>query len=1224
MGLATRRGETGSGEPSERHAIPLGTTVGNLKVERELGHGAFGRVYVARDTLIDRVVALKVLRAETEQISPEERERFLREARVVGALKSAHIATLYHVHPLETGGWMLELEYVEGGSLEDLLGTDVRLPVQSAVRLVRGVLSALETAHEGGVVHGDVKPANVLLDRNGEVKLVDFGLARLLAEERLRRNGEETIAGTPHFMAPEVIMGEPPTAASDIWSVGVLLYRMVGGVLPFAGDDLRTLFFQIQNAPHPALGPEVPAALVRFVDRCLAKSPEERPTNCAELRRLLERVLEPTPAPTAPSSVERAPHGDLVGRAQEVALLRETLSEAARGAGGFVVVTGEAGMGKTALLKRGEGIAREEGFLCLDASVSPGEGLLRPLLRAIRRSAESGEVPPAVFGTAMPAGTPWTTSEFLTTSRTLPAETRPATAGALERLLAAIASHRALAVFIEDAQHADAGEVKLLRGLAHRLRATRTVLVLAARTGAASDARGPVDALTPAGLGVAIPLGPLPIADLRRLVEAKAADVRLGARAADQIARRAGGNPFFALELVRVARESKSGLARDTEGSESDIPRRLRDLLARRLKALPSTTREMLDVAAVDGVEFDGRAIAAVLARPVLAVLRALQRLAREQGIVLPHGRGYRFAPALFQEVVNAELAAELRREIHRGLAEHLEARTDGVDPERVGTHWEGAGSPERARPHLLRAAHAAAARQESGRVVALCRRAGLTPATLQPPETRADVELFFELASALRDVGSTSDDVEAVFDALHSAARATSDATLRAKVLVHRAGYRVFSRGRAPVDDEELRGVAEVLPPSPELAQARYVLGVTAKVRGRLEEAERWLRGADELGRTLGMDALRGSALDQLASVRLRGNRIREAETLYQEAEEACRRAGRSANATISSVNRSLAALARGVLDGLEQRLDEAVATFEVDGLPTFAAHALAHLARVRYAAGNLAGARESVARSLEVLSGREYYPALVEVRLEEGHLAGVAGELDAALSAIEAAKGIAERSGYSSNLALSHAAECQILCFAGERDRATTAASRAIEAADRTTEASVHSGIAMWLAESVLFGLEPTVLVPLVATIRSSRGDATEATGVTLALLEGAFALADGGGSIHALARAAAALGGPGVGPRQAALRVAGLWFAAEAESREDRGALAVERAHEALGRARALGHVWQQAGLARFLARVHPCADHASGLEESLARIARVVGDPRRERTLAAWRA
>ena len=256
-----------------------GSRFGPYEVVRPIGAGGMGEVFEARDTRLDRVVALKISR---EQFS----DRFAQEARATAALNHPHIATLYDVGPD-----YLVMEFVAG---ETLRGP---IPAPRALSYARQILDALEAAHRKGIVHRDLKPDNILVAKNG-VKLLDFGLARMkpnaIAAEQtatMALTMEGTIAGTLHYMSPEQLQGKPADARSDIFSFGLVLYEMLTGLRAFEADNPASLISQVLTAdPRPLheLTPLAPAALERVLTQCIAKDPDERWQSAADVRRALD------------------------------------------------------------------------------------------------------------------------------------------------------------------------------------------------------------------------------------------------------------------------------------------------------------------------------------------------------------------------------------------------------------------------------------------------------------------------------------------------------------------------------------------------------------------------------------------------------------------------------------------------------------------------------------------------------------------------------------------------------------------------------------------------------------------------------------------------------------------------------------------------------------------------------------------------------------------------
>ena len=216
---------------------------------------------------------------------------------MVAGFHHPHIAVLYHLHETKGGNYALELEYLDGGSLEDALRKSERMLANDVLVVARAIASALAEAHAAGVVHGDVKPGNVMRGEDGRIKLGDFGLARLFGKQDLERSSHWAVAGTPLYLAPEVVAGETFCPASDVWSLGVLLYRALSGRLPFQRKDLFSLFLAIQNAAPEPLDPEVSSGIAAIVERCLAKRVEDRFRDGAELLRALDGRAQQRPRP---------------------------------------------------------------------------------------------------------------------------------------------------------------------------------------------------------------------------------------------------------------------------------------------------------------------------------------------------------------------------------------------------------------------------------------------------------------------------------------------------------------------------------------------------------------------------------------------------------------------------------------------------------------------------------------------------------------------------------------------------------------------------------------------------------------------------------------------------------------------------------------------------------------------------------------------------------------
>lgn len=265
-------------QPTPEFLALQSAVAGEYSLERELGRGGMGIVYLARDVQLDRDVAIKVLPAEMAA-SPAARERFLREARTAAGLSHPHIVPIHRVG--ETGGFVFfVMSYVDGETLGDRLRTRGPLPPAEAARVLREVAWALAYAHGRGIVHRDVKPDNILLEAGtGRAMVSDFGIA----QDGGPPGGDRAagpLAGTAHFMSPEQAAGLPVDGRSDLYALGVVGYLAVSGRLPFDAANVPALLVrQASEAAPGVLGsaPGLPPALARAIDRCLARDPDDRP-----------------------------------------------------------------------------------------------------------------------------------------------------------------------------------------------------------------------------------------------------------------------------------------------------------------------------------------------------------------------------------------------------------------------------------------------------------------------------------------------------------------------------------------------------------------------------------------------------------------------------------------------------------------------------------------------------------------------------------------------------------------------------------------------------------------------------------------------------------------------------------------------------------------------------------------------------------------------------------
>jgi serine/threonine-protein kinase len=259
--------------------IPEAERLGRYHLEREIGRGAMGTVYLGRDTAINRLVAIKAIPLASEFSDAElaeARVRFFREAETAGRLNHPNIVTIYDVGE-ERGLAYIAMEYLQGKHLSDYAKSDGLMEPRKVLDIVARTADALGFAHKQEVVHRDIKPANLMYDPGTDVlKITDFGIARLTGTGSTRTG---IVLGTPSFMSPEQLEGRTVTGSSDLFSLGVSLFQLLTGQLPFTADSMTGLMQQIAEAPHPPLRayrPDLPSCVEAIIDRALAKNPDER------------------------------------------------------------------------------------------------------------------------------------------------------------------------------------------------------------------------------------------------------------------------------------------------------------------------------------------------------------------------------------------------------------------------------------------------------------------------------------------------------------------------------------------------------------------------------------------------------------------------------------------------------------------------------------------------------------------------------------------------------------------------------------------------------------------------------------------------------------------------------------------------------------------------------------------------------------------------------------
>ncbi len=347
---------------TKEEGLTRGTTfAGRYEIIESLGTGGMGKVYRAYDNKVKEEIAIKLLKPEISQ-NEKVIERFSNEIRLSRKITHKNVCRMHDLNEAE-GTQYITMEYVPGEDLKSFLKRVGHLPLRKAINIGRQVCEGLAEAHSLGVIHRDLKPQNIMVDKSGNPKIMDFGIARLLKAEGI--TGEGAIIGTPEYMSPEQVEGKETDQRSDIYSLGVVLYEMLTGKVPFEGESTFSIALKHreETPPHPQeLNPELSPELSAVILKCMAKEKEKRYQSALELIRELDAFEKGTEVRTAEIEPQRPTFLDeekqveeekpvFVARESELERLNTFLERSLSGGGQVVFVTGEAGSGKTALIQ---------------------------------------------------------------------------------------------------------------------------------------------------------------------------------------------------------------------------------------------------------------------------------------------------------------------------------------------------------------------------------------------------------------------------------------------------------------------------------------------------------------------------------------------------------------------------------------------------------------------------------------------------------------------------------------------------------------------------------------------------------------------------------------------------------------------------------------------------------------------------------------------------------
>ncbi len=791
----------------------IGQTLTHYRIVSLLGKGGMGEVYLATDTRLGRKVAVKLLPAEFTA-EGERVRRFEQEARAASALNHPNIITIFDIDS-DAAGRFIVMELVVGRTLREALAQGPA--VDSLLHLGGQMAKALSAAHSVGITHRDIKPDNIMVRDDGYVKILDFGLARLLpattndsqAATRAQQTTPGTLLGTVAYMSPEQARGETANHASDIFALGLVFYELATGQHPFKTATLIGTLQAItaQTPQRPSrLNPEISAALETLILRMLEKAAGRRPT-AQEVDQALNELTGQRSSGQLQRAAKPAGPRHTVGREKERAELRSGFASALNGRGQLLCVAGEPGIGKTTLVEDflTELAAENQGTIARGRCSErlAGTDAYLPLLEALEHLLQSSGNP-AIAQMLKQLAPTWYAqiaplSGASEESARLLAEVRAASQERMKRELGAflqeVARLRPLVLFFDDLHWADISTIDLLSFLAGKFDTLNALIVVTYRPSDMLLSKHPFLQIKPdlqaRGVCRELLLEFLSEAEIAEYLALEFPGHRFPAEFLQLIHAKTEGSPLFMADLAQYLRDR--GVIANASGAqggwmleqtlpdiERELPESVRGMIERKIAQLSEDDRKLLTAASVQGYEFDSAVVGKALNLDADDIEERLEKLERVFAFVKLTNEAefpnqtltlrYRFVHVLYQNTLYASLRATRRTTLSREVAETLEGfygeQRASVANE-LAALWEAGREYARAAEYFRLAAQQTSQVFATQEAAALARR-GLAMVELLP-DSRARREQELSLQIVLGNVlvatkGYASPEVEQTF----------------------------------------------------------------------------------------------------------------------------------------------------------------------------------------------------------------------------------------------------------------------------------------------------------------------------------------------------------------------------------------------------------------------------------------------------------------------------
>jgi tetratricopeptide (TPR) repeat protein/tRNA A-37 threonylcarbamoyl transferase component Bud32 len=715
---------------------------GRYTVLKKLGEGGKGVVYKARDTILNRVVAIKMLKSAV--ISDEAYSRFIREAQTVAKLNHPNIVSIYDIGKEDEKRFFV-LEFVDGMSLRGLMETypDGKCDTQTALRVGIDVCGALQYAHSQGVLHRDVKPENILITEEGTAKLMDFGLAKMLGQPTITQEG--IIVGTVAYVAPEIALGKGADARSDLYSFGAVLYEAVTGKQPFPGEDsVKVIFSHIHDRPiSPSkLNPKIPQALADCIMRLLEKGPDKRYQSSADLLNVLREigegflreVLVPSHKPSIVIPAPRTSAGkeiQLIDRVREMTILREAVDRAVRSEGGVVILHGEAGIGKTRLAKELGAYARLRGMQVLRGRCPalfrmdgvPPYVLWNEVIKDYLQICTPEQLYKVIgfYPSEVCKLAPEVKQKLGAIPQSLPIspeQERDRLFEAVSQFIANISKEAPLLVVLDDLQWTDQSSLLLMHYLARTVDREPLVLLGTYRD-TDIDQKHPLSPvlteLNRERLLQSVPLKRMPLVEVSEMIKQILEQDDVPKEFCRLVYEKTRGNPFFVEEVIKSLKEEEviyheENKWKVSEVSKIEFPETVKSVLKARISRLDEECQNALTMASFVGNDFTFDALCGVSGVEEDKLLGTMEKILRSGLVKERVIRGedvYSFADVMIRDVLHEEVSHLRHKKLHGTVGHALEkvyAKKIDEHFSELALHFLESGEKDRALDYFLKA----------------------------------------------------------------------------------------------------------------------------------------------------------------------------------------------------------------------------------------------------------------------------------------------------------------------------------------------------------------------------------------------------------------------------------------------------------------------------------------------------------------------------------------